>query len=128
MLATYDYATIRVVPRVEREEFVNAGVIVSCATQKMLVAAIELDESRLRAIDPGVDVELVRRHLAAFEKISAGGKDAGPIGQLPHRARFYWLTARRSSIIQTAPVHSGRCVDTRTLVEHLLDRMVRVPR
>ena len=126
-LATYDYAVIRVVPRVEREEFVNAGVIVSCASAKLLVAAIELDETRLRALDPEVDLELVRRHLAAIPAICAGGKDAGPIGEVPHRARFHWLTAKRSSIIQTSPVHSGRCVDTGTLVEHLLDRMVRVP-
>ena len=128
MLATYDYAVIRVVPRVEREEFVNAGVIVSCASEKMLVAAIELDEPRLRALDPNVDMELVHRHLAAIPAICAGGKDAGPIGRLPHRARFHWLTAKRSSIIQTSPVHAGRCVDPATLVEHLLDRMVRVPR
>ena len=127
-LATYDYAVIRVVPRVEREEFVNAGVVVSCASAKMLVAAIELDEARLRALDPHVDLELVRRHLAAIPAICAGGKDAGPIGQLPHRARFHWLTAKRSSIIQASPVHAGRCVDTAALVEHLLDRMVRVPR
>jgi hypothetical protein len=126
-LHTYDYAVIRVVPRVEREEFVNAGVVVSCEGAKLLAAAIELDEPRLLALDPQVDLELVRRHLLAIPLICAGGADAGPIGALPPRARFHWLTAKRSSIIQTSPVHAGRCTDAAALLEHLWARMVRKP-
>jgi len=122
---TYDYAVIRVVPRVEREEFVNAGVVVSCEAMRLLAAQIELDEPRLLALDAGVDLALVRRHLAAIPLICAGGADAGPIGALSPRARFHWLTAKRSSIIQTSPVHVGRCTDTATILEHLMERMVR---
>ncbi len=122
---TYDYAIIRVVPRVEREEFINVGVILSCPAEKFLQARIELDESRLLALNSGIDLELVHRHLAAFPTICAAGPDSGPIGQLPQRARFYWLTARRSAIIQTSPVHSGRCSEPGAAIEHLLAKMVR---
>ena len=123
---TYDYAVIRVVPRVERGEFINAGVIVSCEKTGFLKAAIELDEARVLALDPGVDLETLRRHLAAIQRICEGGPDAGPIGLLPQRARFHWLTAKRSAILQTSPVHMGRCGDMEAIVEHLMARMVRV--
>lgn len=125
---TYDYTVIRVVPRVEREEFVNVGVILSCPTAKFLQARIEVDEARLRALDPDIDLETVRRHLAAIELICAGGPGSGPIGLLPQRARFHWLTAKRSSIIQTSPVHLGRCAQPAAALEHLMDTMVRVRR
>ncbi|MFC3550416.1 DUF3037 domain-containing protein [Lysobacter cavernae] len=125
---TYDYAVIRVVPRVEREEFINVGIIVSCAGAKYLEARIELDEARLLALDPQVDLDTVRRHLATIPAICAGGPGSGPIGLLPQRARFHWLTAKRSSIIQTSPVHLGRCTDAVAAIEHLLQRMVRVAR
>lgn len=124
--SSYDYAVIRVVPRVEREEFVNVGVLVSCPSAKVLVAGIELDPRRLLALDPSVDIDAVRLHLRAIETICEGGPDAGPIGQLPPRARFHWLTAKRSSIIQLSPVHTGRCLQADAIVEHLLQRMVRV--
>ncbi|RPE79945.1 DUF3037 domain-containing protein [Vulcaniibacterium tengchongense] len=124
----YDYAVIRVVPRVEREEFVNAGVILSCPAARYLRARVELDEARLRALDPAVDLEAVRRHLRALEAICAGGPGSGPIGRLPPRARFHWLTARRSSVLQTSAVHLGRCRDPDAALEHLLARMVRPPR
>lgn len=123
---SYDYAVIRVVPRVERGEFMNVGVIVSCEKSGYLKAAVELDEARLRALDPRVDLATLRRHLEAMQRICAGGPDAGPIGLLPQRARFHWLTARRSAIIQTSTVHMGRCGDMDAIVEHLMDRMVRV--
>jgi len=123
----YDYALIRVVPRVERGEFVNAGVVLSCKTGGFLEARIELDEARLRALDPGVDLDAVRAHLAAFAAICAGGGEAGPIGRLPARERFRWLTAPRSTVIQTSPVHSGRCADHASMLERLLDTMVRAP-
>ena len=123
---TYDYTIIRVVPRVERGEFVNAGVIVSCEKTGFLKAAIELGEARVLALDPSVDLETLRRHLAAIQRICEGGPEAGPIGLLPQRARFHWLTAKRSAILQTSPVHMGRCGDMEAVVEHLMARMVRV--
>lgn len=128
VLDTYDYAVIRVVPRVEREEFVNVGVILSCERTGFLDARIELDESRLLALDSTLDLESLRRHLDAIPAICSGGSEAGPIGLLPQRGRFHWLTAKRSSIIQTSPVHMGKCGDIPAILEHLMDRMVRPPR
>ena len=125
---TYDYAVIRVVPRVERAEFVNAGVIVSCPSLGLLEARIEVDPARLRALDPALDLELVARHLATIPLICAGGEAAGPIGRLAPRERFYWLTAPRSTIIQCSPVHTGQCRAGEDVLERLLETMVRVPR
>lgn len=123
----YDYAVVRVVPRVERGEFINAGILLSCAASGWLDARIELDEARLRALAPGIDVGALRRHLDSIATICGGGPGSGPIGQLPPRARFHWLTAQRSSIIQTSPVHTGQCSDMVAIMEHLLARMVRTP-
>ena len=123
--SSYDYAVIRVVPRVDREEFLNVGVIISCPAKDFLEARIELDEARLLAFDPRVDLEVVRSHLASIPRICAGGPDAGPIGQLTLRERFHWLVAPRSTMIQTSRTHTGRCTDPQTLAEKLLDRMVR---
>jgi len=125
---SYDYAVIRVVPRVERQEFVNAGVIVWCKEQDVLEARIELDESRLLALDPTADAAAVRRHLASIEQICAGGAAAGALGKMSKRERFDWLVAPRSTIIQTSPVHAGRCGDIAAVLEHLLTTMVRAPR
>lgn len=124
----YDYAVIRVVPRVEREEFVNVGVILSCEAARHLEARIELDETRVRALDPAIDIDFLRLHLAAIQAVCRGGPEAGPIGLLSPRARFHWLTAKRSAVIQTSPVHTGRCTDLAAAMEHLMDRMVRLPR
>ena len=126
--STYDYAVIRLVPRVERGEFVNVGVIVSCPKQGFLEARIEVDEARLRALDPAIDLEAVREHLSSIPKICKGGADAGPIGKLPARERFHWLIAPRSTVIQVSPAHTGRCGDAPGLIEHLMDRMVRLPK
>src|SRR5207244_5275455 len=126
--ATYDYAIIRVIPRVEREEFVNVGVIVSCPAQGFLEARIELDEQRLLALDTTLDIATARDHLAAIPTICAGGEQAGPIGQLSQRERFHWLVAPRSTTIQTSPVHSGCCKNPTAVLEHLLDTMVRPSR
>ena len=123
----YDYAVIRVVPRVEREEFINAGVLVSCQAARSLVAAMALDAARLRALDPHVDVDTVERHLDAIVRICRGDADGGPIAALPARARFHWLTARRSSILQVSPVHTGRTDDPEGLCARLLARMVLPP-
>ncbi|HTM01066.1 MAG TPA: DUF3037 domain-containing protein [Candidatus Omnitrophota bacterium] len=121
----YDYAVVRVVPKVEREEFINAGAIVSCPASDFLEARIELDESRLLALDPGADLAAIRAHLATLPAICAGGPSAGPIGALSKRERFRWLTAPRSTVIQTSPVHTGACTDPAALLEHLLATMVR---
>jgi len=120
----YDYAVIRVVPKVDREEFINAGVIVSCPELSFLEARIKLDESRLLALDPKVDLDLVRKHLASIPIICRGGDGAGSIGQLPQRQRFHWLVAPRSTVIQTSPVHTGRCGDPAAALEHLVTKMV----
>lgn len=120
----YDYAVIRVVPKVDREEFINAGVIVSCPDLSFLEARIELNEARLLALDPTVDLELVRKHLATIPAICRGGDGAGSIGQLPQRQRFHWLVAPRSTVIQTSPVHTGRCGDPAAVLDHLLATMV----
>jgi hypothetical protein len=126
--STYDYAIIRVVPKVERGEFVNVGVILSCPAKRFLEALIELDEQRLLMLDATLDVESIRTYLATIPEICAGGDQAGPIGQLPQRERFHWLVAPRSTIIQTSPVHTGNCQDPAAVIEHLLETMVRPPR
>jgi hypothetical protein len=120
----YDYAVVRVVPKVDREEFINAGVIVSCPELSFLEARIKLDESRLLALDPNIDLDLVKKHLDSIPKICRGGDDAGSIGQLPQRQRFHWLVAPRSTIIQTSPVHTGRCGDPAAALERLIVTMV----
>jgi hypothetical protein len=125
---TYDYAIIRVVPKVEREEFLNVGVIVSCPARGFLEARIELDAQRLMALDSTLDVESIRAHLATIPAICRGGAQAGPIRQLSQRERFHWLVAPRSTIIQTSPVHTGYCKDPTAVLEHLLDTMVRPSR
>jgi len=127
-LCTYDYAIIRVVPKVEREEFVNVGAIVSCPAKGFLEARIELDEQRLRALDATLDIESIRPHLVSIVAICAGGEQAGPIGQLSQRERFHWLTAPRSTTIQTSPVHTGHTTNPVSVLEHLLESSVRPPR
>lgn len=122
---SYDYAVIRVVPRVDREEFINAGIIVSCPAKDYLEARIELEEARVRALDPSADLAAIRAHLASIPVICAGGPAAGTIGQLSRRERFHWLVAPRSTMIQTSPVHTGRCADPQNTLEHLMRTMVR---
>jgi hypothetical protein len=124
--SSFDYAIVRVVPRVERGEFINAGVILFCLTHRFLAAQVELDEQRLLALEPEVDMALVRGHLEAIPHLCAGGRKAGPIGQLPQKERWHWLVAPRSTIIQTSPVHSGLCEDPTKALEHLMDTMVRL--
>ncbi|HEX4031284.1 MAG TPA: DUF3037 domain-containing protein [Terracidiphilus sp.] len=119
MPASFDYAIVRVVPRVEREEFINAGVIVFCLEKRYLDARIRLDEARLKVLWPEVDVALVREHLAAIERICAGDPGAGPIAELSQRERFHWLVAARSTMIQTSPAHTGICEDTGDLLDRL---------
>ncbi len=124
---SYDYAIVRVVPRGEREEFINAGVILSCPAMDYLGARIELNEGRLLALHPGIDLEQVRENLASIPAICAGGAGSGPIGRLAPRERFHWLVAPRSTMIQTSPVHTGRTSDPAACLASLLDKVVRPP-
>jgi hypothetical protein len=124
-LHTYDYAIVRVVPRVERGEFVNAGIILSCDVARFLQARIDLDESLLLALDAHADLDLIRSTLATIAVICAGGADAGDIGRLSARERFHWLVAARSTVVQTSPVHTGRCKDCHAALDHLMSTMVR---
>lgn len=123
----YDYAIVRVVPRPEREEFVNVGLILSCPALKFLEACIALDEARLRALAARADLDLLRAHLDGIGRICAGGADAGPIGRLSQRERFHWLVAPRSAMIQTSAVHTGHCATPAQALRHLFDTMVRAP-
>jgi len=124
-LCTYDYAVVRVVPHVDRGEFVNAGVIVACANQGFLKALVELDEARVHALDGGADLESIRGALQAIPLVCAGGDAAGPIGRLSLRERFDWLVAPRSTSIQMSPVHVGRSADLDAELQHLMTQMVR---
>lgn len=124
---TYDYAVIRVVPRVERGEAINVGVIVSCPDVSFLDARIELDVPRLLALDDTLDVEAIQTNLATIPAICRGGAEAGPIGALPQRNRFHWLVSPRSTVIQPSPVHTGRTGDPAAALERLLNTMVRRP-
>jgi hypothetical protein len=125
--SAYDYAVIRVVPRVERQEFVNVGVVLSCPLHDFLESRIHLDPARLRALDPTVDLELIARHLQSFQVICRGGPEALAIGRLSPRERFHWLVAPRSTVIQTSPVHMGQCASPADALDHLMRVMVLPP-
>lgn len=122
---TYDYAIIRLVPRVERGEAINAGVIVSCPELDFREARIFLDPARLKALDPSVDIEATRAHIDLIPRICLGGAEAGPVGELPQRGRFHWLVSPRSTVIQTSPVHTGRTDDPSAALARLVDTMVK---
>jgi hypothetical protein len=122
---TYDYAIVRIVPRVERGEQINVGVILSCPDANYLDARIEVNEARLLALDPSIDLETMRTNLATISAVCRGGADAGPIGELPPRGRFRWLVSPRSTIIQTSPVHTGRTSDPAASLERLVAKIVR---
>jgi hypothetical protein len=119
MPASFDYAVIRVVPRVERQEFINAGVVVFCLEKRYLEARIRWNPARLQALWPDADLELIARHLESIERLCAGDPSAGPIAALSQRERFHWLSAPRSTIVQPSPVHSGICDDTGSLLDRL---------
>jgi len=121
----FDYAVVRIVPRVERGEFVNAGVILFSRTARFLDARISLDASRLSVLAPSIDTVTVQSYLDAIPRICAGGPDAGPIGLLSQSERFHWLVAPRSTIIQTSPVHSGVHADLPAALAHLFEKLVR---
>ncbi len=124
-LSSFEYAILRIVPRVEREEFINAGVIVFCLEQKYLRARVQMDEDRLRALFPTADTEHTRDHLDAFAKVAEGAADGGPVAALSIRQRFHWLVAPRSTVIQVSPVHAGLCEDPHQTLDHLFRTLVR---
>ena len=121
---SYDYAIIRVVPCAERGEFTNAGVILHCTERAFLKSVVHVDEQRLLALWPDLDLELIRQHLDAFPKICAGDLDAGPIARLSHNERFHWLVAPRSTTIQVSPVHSGMSDSPQATLDELFRRLV----
>ncbi|HUB29642.1 MAG TPA: DUF3037 domain-containing protein [Terracidiphilus sp.] len=123
-LASFDYTIVRVVPRVERQEFINAGVIAFCLEKKYLAARIHLDRNRLCAIASDTDLDLVTQHLAAIARICEGDPEAGPVARLSQRERFHWLVSPRSTIIQTSPVHTGVCASTDDLLDRLEKQFV----
>jgi len=125
-LSSYDYALIRVVPSIERGECLNVGVILFCRTRRFLGSLMDLDRSRLFAIAPDIDLELIQEHLDHFECVGAGGAHAGVLGELSQSERFHWLVSPRSTMIQTSPVHSGLCSDPDAALQRLLSTMVRL--
>lgn len=120
----FEYATIRLVPRVEREEFINVGIILYCASEGFLQTRFEVNPLKINAFCPETDVDEVTERLNAFVQICAGGPAGGPIGQLPLASRFRWLTAARSTIIQTSPVHPGVCESAGKTLQRLYIQLV----
>lgn len=123
-LVPFDYGVIRVMPRVERGEFINVGVIVFCRTKRFLQARLAYDEHRLHTFAPALEWEPVLTQLSYIPQICEGGAESGPIGAMPLADRFYWLTAPRSTVIQCSPIHSGLCSDPTTAIVRLMERMV----
>jgi hypothetical protein len=123
----FEYAVLRVVPRVERGECINAGVVLYCQEEGFLGARVHLDPLRLKALDPEADLVAVRAHLEAIRSVCAGGPEAGTVGRLPLGERFGWLVAPRSTVVQPSPVHTGLTDNPAAELEHLLQRMVLPP-
>ena len=120
----FEYAVIRLVPRVEREEFINAGVILFCPKAKFLQALYHIDEKRIQAICGHADCDEIKSHLHSFEQICKGAKDGGPIALLDAASRFRWLTATRSTVVQTSKVHPGLCTDPAETLNRLHKQLV----
>ena len=120
----FEYAVIRVVPRVEREEFVNAGVILYCPGQRFLKVLYQLDSTKIHTLCPKTDIDLLENYLSALEQICIGGKGGGAIGLLPLASRFRWLTATRSSVVQASKVHPGFCTDAGETLSRLFEQLV----
>ena len=120
----FEYAVIRVMPRVEREEFLNVGVIVYCRSQGFLQTRFALNEERLRALSAELDLPEIAERFQAFERICAGKAEGGVIGKLSIAERFRWLTATRSTVVQSSPVHPGLCVDAGKTLAKLFEQLV----
>ena len=127
MVKPFEYAILRVVPRVERGECINAGVVLYCQDEKFLGARTHLDDSRLLSLDPEADLDAVKSSLEAVHPVCAGGPGAGAVGRLPVRERFGWLVAPRSTVVQPSPVHTGLTEDPKAELERLLDAVVLPP-
>ncbi|HEY4655728.1 MAG TPA: DUF3037 domain-containing protein [Cyclobacteriaceae bacterium] len=121
---SFEYAVVRVVPHVEREEFFNAGIVLYCPDQKFLDTRFQMHEDMLRVFCDKLDIAGLKEHIAAFERVCKGGKDAGQIGKLPIAERFRWLTSPRSTVLQTSIPHPGLCDDAREMLEHLFEQLV----
>jgi hypothetical protein len=119
----FEYAVIRIVPRVEREEFMNVGIILYCKKFRFLQCLFHVDAGRLQAFCPSLDISEVEQYLNSIEKICTG-KDAGPIGKLDIASRFRWLTAIRSTVVQTSKIHPGFCTDPDVTLQHLYEQLV----
>ncbi len=127
--SSFDAAILRVVPRVEREEFVNVGVVLFCQARGFLEARVELEPARLQALAPGlIDLHEIEQHLEHILRVCAGDRAAGPLSQLSPLERFHWLVAPRSTVIQVSPVHSGFCFDPVATLDHLMETMVKLPK
>lgn len=120
----FEYAVIRVVPRVEREEFMNVGIVLYCKKQRYLQVRVHLDKERLQTFCPAIDTSIVQAYLSAFEKVSKGTKDGGPIAMLDFPSRFRWLTATRSTVIQVSKTHVGLCDDLDKTLQKLFVEQV----
>ena len=125
MAEPFSYSVVRLVPDIERGEQVNVGVIVFCRPLDFVGARTALDEGRVRALGRDVDLDAARRHLAALERIAAGDPEGGPIARLDTTARFHWLAAPSSTILQPSEVHTGLCDDPRACLDELFERLVR---
>ena len=123
--SSFDFAVVRIVPRVERGEFVNAGVVLFCSTQNYLDCRIGVDVARLESLSPSIDCAMIKAYLDVIPAVCRGGAEAGPIGRLTQRERFHWLVAPRSTIIQVSPVHSGVSADLPGALEKLFARLVK---
>ena len=126
-MSLFEYALLRVVPRVERGEFINAGVVLYCQDERFLDARVDLDTERLRVLAPNLDPEAIRAHLEVARVVCEGGPEAGAVGLLPPVQRFGWLVAPRSTVVQPSPVHTGFTDDPEQAIEHLLRTMVHTP-
>jgi Protein of unknown function (DUF3037) len=122
--SSFDYAVLRLVPRVERGEFVNVGAILFCRTRRFLEAQFYLDPQRLAALGSDVDIKMIEERLEQIRLVAAGGKAAGPIGELSQADRFHWLVSPRSTVVQPSPVHTGLCDDPSAALEEILETMV----
>ena len=120
----FEYAVLRVVPRVERGEFINAGVVIYCQAERFLGARVHVDPTRLKVLDPDADLKAVLAHLEAVRSICAGDPRVGSVGRLPLGERFGWVVAPRSTVVQPSPVHTGLTDDPEAELERLLRRMV----
>jgi DNA-directed RNA polymerase subunit N (RpoN/RPB10) len=120
----FQYAIWRVVPSVERGEALNVGVVVYCRRRQFLAAKVLIDEPRLHALSPGLDIDAIRRHLDGMARIAAGDPEGGAIAAMPQSERFGWLTAASSTIVQPSPIHTGLCGDPQAVLDRLSTRLV----